>query len=503
MTSQYNARKFKLIISCQDSQKEIQLTPFECQYEKPYRIGRNTLHQTLVLQKKDWSYISRDHLEIKYNPNDNRFWLIDNSSHGTIIEQTSYGPVKQRRFHRQSRPVLGTMRIRLRGNDDTSADDIIIQFIDNRLKDTIPTASPTNWESLLEFLSNYQTAHLTGMPGIGKSWLANQLTDQGLWSHQLKLELGNVLAVKVDGADIYRDEVGLWRDLGKQMLKALHDAVIDRGSLYYDVEGQIDSYRKQMNDFFIQNVRDIIEPLSKSLDAVIEQTDLRPIFIFDEFDEIYKHLKKEMLFKLHSLHQGKYNEKISFVLITRAPLSELRPGSPANGKVDFNQWLKRSEILLTCLKQDECKKTLAQLAPKLPQNQIAKMKCADLLHQFSGGHPGLFKELHQWLSTSGMIDQPDTWVEQLNRVDYVTKISISAKQIWDSLKYKERCALAKYEKGQQIEPSMMRTLRNLSIIGLNGEFFSPIFKAYVRHWGAQQISLQANGVQRVIYSPCK
>ena len=495
MASKSTDRKLKVKIGYQEHEKKIEITPDQC----PYFIGAKGLSEDFGIPQKTIELISGEHFFIQFRPHSTlvhkMFWIVDSSSNGTIIQNPHSGA--SRRLRRQeSYPIRQKVLVRLAGNKETSNDDVFIEMNDPDLRITTPGVEPpTLWNPLLTSLSNYQTAHLTGMAGIGKSWLANQLTDQGIWPLQLEEKLGNVLAVKIEGAEVSRDEVGLWRNLGFQMLQALCDALEERGELYHEITEQVESYISQISRENVKRFTNIIEPLLKSLYAVIEQTDLHPIFIFDDFDNIYASLKEGMLLRLYKLHQKnkKLKRRVSFILISRSSLSDLR--EQTSGVLKFNGLFLNSAILLSCLQKDEFNNLLASF---WRNNKIVKTEYAALLYDLSGGHPALLEELYEWLSAAGLVEQPNTWAKELKRVDYLTHLSKSCLSIWDSLLYEERCALAKYATKKYTSP-MITDLQNRAIIGLNGEFFSPIFKACVVGWGAQEMGLRINELERRVF----
>lgn len=483
MSTKSSVRTLRVVIRYRDRE------PITMELTKktlPRIIGRGYLQKKLQLLPSLLRGISRRHLRIEFREDvpHGRFWIVDlNSSNGTIVQPFG-DQARPRRYRNESFSIPGRIHIRLPSHshksDDKGGDDnVLIEMTDSDFQDMTSTeplvGSLADWESLLGYLSTIQAAHLTGMPGVGKSWLAERLASSGIWQRQRERQLGDVLVVRVDGRDVREDKLGVWRDLASQMLIGLGDALLSHGR--FDLEERVQSALKYLRADWIEKIREVTRAFLMALGPVIKEGNLRLIFIFDDFDQVYAKLESQMLYKLYQVHQKReFIGRVSFVIITREPLANLRQDINLDEVRRFNQLMPSKTIVLDCLQRDEFDLVMDHLAAG---TYLAGSNAADTLYHFSGGHPALAKELYKWLSVNGFLNQPDIWHEELDKLDVVEKMSKSCRQIWRHLTDEQRRALVEYVNNTPANLATLDTLHELSIIRPDGKFFSPIFRECV------------------------
>lgn len=488
MEHQSESRALELIIRYQDRElAPITLISAAC----PQVVGRAYLQKVLGLSSNTLKAVSQDHFTIEFAAKAPQpcFKIVDHSSHGTIIE-ASGGNAPPRHYQNEGFSIRDRISIRLKGSRNKLSDngvnrDVLIEMIDSQFRNITEPAGlqpqRINWQLLLRYLSTMQTVHITGLPGIGKNWLASQLVSPGIWQRERTQQLGDVLTVWVDGAAVAKDEQGFWRNLAYDMLLGLRQALVSYRRI--DIVPEIDKALKYLRGGWVDRVREITRPLMDALRPVLREANLRPLFIFDNFDHLYANLKPGMLYKLYQLHHEQHDlrGKISFVLITRDSFAQLREDTQEREVRKFNSLFQGTAIELSYLQPDEFNTLLIRL---VPGQNLAGTKASHLLYDLSGGHPALTKELCKWLSVEGILNDPHLWHDRLQKMDWTTQIPAICEEIWLYLNPQQRKALADYAKGK-LDFHKIPNMHKMNAIFPQGQFFSPIFKTSVLHWGQE------------------
>lgn len=486
MTHQSADRTLQLTIRYQGREILITLKEADC----PMIISRTYLERLFHLPMNTLKAISGKHfiLQFRNDTAHGTFWVVDHSTHGTLVEHPD-GKAQPRRYHQESFSVGQRSHVRLQGRlhyDGELDHDVLFELVDLQGSHFGVTTEPnvsektkSNWDLFLRYLNSTQTVHLTGMPGIGKSWLAGRLTRPGIWRRERAQQLGDVLVIWVDGAAVSADEVGFWRHLAEHILLGLRQALFDCSRT--DLVPEIDPILKHLKGGWVDQIREVTGPLMNALSVLLRKANLRPILIFDNFDQLYAKLQPRMLYTLYQLHHEihELKGKISFVLITRDSFAQLRSDLSENEVRRFNSLFQKTEMALSYLQEDQFSTLLSRL---VPGQHLAGTQAANVLYQFSGGHPALTEELCKMLSVEGILNRPHLWHDRLQKMDWATHIPASCEEVWLYLNAQQRQAVADYANGK-LSFHQMPSRYKMNMIFPKGRFFSPIFKTCVLHWG--------------------
>jgi hypothetical protein len=313
-----------LNISCRNRHAErIEIKPEDC----PRTIGRDDLRQWLGVTEDTLGDISWEHFRIEHQ---NGFRIVDSSRNGTLVESVDGRLPPQRLDGGASRSVVDSLRLRL---ENGSLDDLADVVIDVTLRSSRPSTRPRSsvsgiWTDLLGELSRDRTVHLVGMPGVGKSFLANQLAHPAPGPKQQRDQvLGNVVAALIDGLALTGDDQGLWHDLACQMVIAL-DLAAQELPAGGPIQDEAQALLVELRTGTARRPRDAALRLRRMLQTVVRDAATRVVFIFDHFDDILARLEPDMLAVLYQLYSYPWSrgQGLDYVVITRRPLERLRAG---------------------------------------------------------------------------------------------------------------------------------------------------------------------------------
>lgn len=285
MQDQSNDRILQLTVDYQGNKVQLTLNKKDC----PKMIGRHYLEEKLNLENNTLTAISGKHFTIEFKDDEpyKGFRVRDHSSYGTFVEHPD-GKAPPRCYHQESFSVGQRRHVCLQGQSHHS--NISIEILNSK-KETAPPPPHDPLQELLDNIYNAQAAHLTGMPGIGKSWLARRLVTLGIWQHEVRQQLGDILVVWVDGAAVEadKDKGWFWRNLAIEILLGLRQALSGCGQTH--IVPEIDGALKHLRGPWVDQIREVTGPLTNALNAVQRKANLRPILIFDNFDQLYANLQ--------------------------------------------------------------------------------------------------------------------------------------------------------------------------------------------------------------------
>ena len=207
-----------------------------------------------------------------------------------------------------------------------------------------------------------------------------------------------------------------------------------------------------------------------------QQSTRRLVFIFDEFDDVFRELPAALFRCLRAIRDA-HKEQISFVVVATQELAELR-----DQQIDeldhFHRLVGRNICWLGPYGEADAREMVRYLAAR--RNRILSEDDTTRLIEMSGGHAGLLKTVLSFIwnneSTSALLKDV---AELMNE----SSVHRECGKIWESLAAGEQAALCALARGEPL-PSQM--LAHLTLRGLLRRssavqaFFSPLFAAFVK-----------------------
>ena len=447
--------------------------------EKPLIIGRQFLKKLFQLSGDQFTNISRNHLEIQYDPTNDQVWASDHSLLGTLArvignEHDNLGP--EFLYHHDRFLIKRHMRLRLQNEGtDREPDDVIIEIENPNHEETRPILEVSAyWDRLLSQLRSVRAAQLIGVPGSGKSTLSKKLlaTQGSVWQRQRDRQLGGPALVGwVDCRILGNDEQPSWLQLGRRILAALQTAADDQ--YLFDLRDELRSAVIYFDANVQTRVGQMNAPFRQALRA-INKRNLRPVIVFDHFDTAFAQLDKLMLYQLVQFHQWpEVGEMVRYVLVTRRPLEQLRADYRDDGIGEFYTLFSRYGVQMGPVDEGAFRNLWREVAPEFAYVSAETLRT---LYTLSGGHPGLTRELYEELAINRWIeDKPETWGDYLRSVDWHARPSQNCVTIWESLDSAEQRALMNHLNGDVASPRTLERLRAAGLINGQNQLFSPLF----------------------------
>lgn len=450
--------------------------------DTPQTIGRAQLQQWFGLSSDTLLNISKAHCSVVYS--NGRFWLDDHSSFGSYVRSLE-GPIPPPyRRRRRARMPLGRRTEVMLANtnrEDRTPDDVYI-FIDNPgASDTLALFTDPLWDQLLRRLDSAHAAHLLGLPGSGKWYLARQLMADE--SHDRERLLGlSMLPISVDCRAIAADDQPLWLAFARRLLLAMGEAADRAGHA-----AAADHLAALLAQFDRQPPGRPDETMSvfrRAFEALVQETLRSPLLVLTNFDAVYSDLEPEMLYCL-ARFRGEWHdisERIYMVIATCRPLRWLRdeadqePGGRGDTALDFVREFRHifadATLILNYRGQ------FSSLWASMSDGRPLDLHTEELLLRLTGANPGLLRDvlgrarLRGWLYDTRLADRlaAETWRDAALP---------TADKIWRVLRPDERDCLVALAGGQHIDINRQQELARLGLIDSDGRIFSDIFAVAV------------------------
>ena len=207
--------------------------------------------------------------------------------------------------------------------------------------------------------------------------------------------------------------------------------------------------------------------------------DLKVCFLFDEFDETYKHMPKKLFAQLRAVRDANKN-RVCYGMFLRNFPSELR--STLDNE-SFYELFSRNAIGLGPYSKDDALAMIQQLEVRLEQPLNIQQR--DWLYNASGGHPGLIRALMDIL-ISGEGSSWSDIILDLPRTIKHENVQEECHKIWISLLPDEQSALQAFSRdpGVNIPSKAMKLIDAKGLLkAYNGGrkvFFSLLFEQYIK-----------------------
>lgn len=323
---------------------------------------------------------------------------------------------------------------------------------------------------VMEWVQAGQCGSIIGLRGAGKSNFLQFLLREDVKRRHLRRNpevfhflLINLLAL------VERTDWGVYEILLNNLVGQLHpldweSAILDKiTGLHRDVLRSRDALIAQ-------------RAFEQCMTLVSQQPARRLVFIFDEFEEVFRELPAALFRCLRAIRDV-HKEQISFLIVATQELTELRDRQ-INEIDHFYRLVGRNVCWLGPYNEADARDMIRYLAAR--RSKIISAGEMTRLIEWSGGHAGLLKTLLSFLWNH---DQKSISLMELAEFTSELSVQQECSNTWESLSKSEQVALCSLAYG---EPLPARRFAQLSLRGLvrksNGRqtFFSPLFAEFVK-----------------------
>lgn len=245
--------------------------------------------------------------------------------------------------------------------------------------------------------------------------------------------------------------------------------------------GNLNSEIAQLDSEVIQK-RDLLLALrffEMAVNRLCQVYELKLCFLFDEFDEAYQTLPKEIFRQLRAVRDANKN-RVSFGLFLRNLPELLR--SPSDNE-SFYELLSRNLIGLGPYNRADTLRILEQIEARRQYRLSPEMR--ERFIQASGGHAGILQGL-----LSAIMENPQSFpvADQAGSADWLSQqpsVREECRKIYEGLREEEQQGLRAFARGDLslIAPLTGKSLMAKGVLRRdNGStrFFSPVFESYVK-----------------------
>lgn len=216
--------------------------------------------------------------------------------------------------------------------------------------------------------------------------------------------------------------------------------------------------------------------LEMAVNMICQSYGIQIYFLFDEFDETYKTMPREVFSQLRAIRDAnKY--RLSYILFLRNLPEKLR--SPSENE-SFYELISRNMLGLGPYSEKDSLHIISQLE-KRREYELSK-DSREWIWVNSGGHPGIIQALFT-LAKEKIIG--GSQIQNLERLAKQELIHEEFRKIWDGLLDDEKVAINKIAQSDQnsISATMGKLLLAKGLVKTSGghvQLFSPLFAYWLR-----------------------
>lgn len=332
-----------------------------------------------------------------------------------------------------------------------------------------------------KYVQSTESFHLIGAASMGKTRLLDFLMRNDVQEHYLHEKAKKTWLVRVDlnRLAVKNESWAFYELLLSSLLLEVNDHA-NKDNL--DVLDNIRVEIAQLDSSVIEK-RDLLLALrffEMAVNRLCHVLDLKICFIFDEFDETYETMPRDLFMQLRAVRDANKN-RVSFGLFLRKQPDRLRP---TIDNESFYELISRNRIGLTPYTYADTMSMIEQLEIRrdhpLAPDQRPK------IFETSGGHPGTISAIISILietpNSNQHLESPG-WQEWISRQPSIVE---ECRKIWNGLSPEEQDALSAFVKGDfsKIALPVERLLTIKGLLRYNGDrmqIFSPPFALYVRN----------------------
>ena len=311
------------------------------------------------------------------------------------------------------------------------------------------------------------SCNIIGIGSVGKSNLLRFLQQADVRHAKLGSEWDKYLFVYIDANKLLeRSEWGLWELMLHQILVELSNGEIKPAEYQ-----EIDDLHQRATAPATRHIA--LRYLDRAIGLICRNLNLKLVFLFDEFDDLYRTLPPQVFDALRALRdENKYS--LMYVVVTRRELNQLR--SEEEHREAFEELVTPNTIWLAAYSKADARYTLQRLASR-HSVKLSEKQIQDIL-KVTGGHPGLIRAVFPQM------------YEQTNATESALankNVREECQRIWQSLAKDEQKALALLVSNSRIQmaESLLEQLQQKGLLGgewvESNEIFSSVFSMYIRN----------------------
>lgn len=328
-----------------------------------------------------------------------------------------------------------------------------------------------------------ESCSIVGVANTGKSNLFRFLIRPDVRQKYLGESWGKYLFLYIDANSLTElSEWGLYELLLRRIVEATEGL---------KVRGQ---WAKLFNDLYQQAVWPEKRPLARGylergVKSLCQRLGFRLVFLFDEFDEIFRQVDTRFFLSLRAL-RDEHKYRLSYVVATRDELSRIRENIAECES--FYELFSLNTYGLSSYDQADAVNMVQRLAAR--RGVAVTDDDANLLIKVSGGHPGILRAAF-WALSDRKVDKSGDSSRQL--LD-IPDIQAECARIWESISEDERMALAEVAAGcqlQQLEQGVAGLLRLKGLVMESGTGQAVIFCRLFKDFVNQQEVFKAKDIR--------
>lgn len=324
------------------------------------------------------------------------------------------------------------------------------------------------------FVAGTESFYLIGAASMGKTRLLDFLMKKEVQEYYLKTDASHHWLIRVD----------LNRLAVKDEMWAFYELLLSSILLDLNNHDSIDNLDKEIAELDSQVIqkRDLLMSLrffELAVNRLCHVYELKLCFLFDEFDEAYRLLPKEVFRQLRAVRDANKN-RVSFGLFLRDLPEYLR--SPQDNE-SFYELLSRNLIGLGPYNRADALRILDQIQARRQYPLTADQR--EKFLEASGGHAGIMQAL-----MSALIEDSRSF-PSLNQSDWIELASLlpavkeECRKIFEGLRTEEQEALRVFARAEydKLTPLTVKSLIAKGVLRYdNGatRFFCRIFEQYVQ-----------------------
>ena len=311
------------------------------------------------------------------------------------------------------------------------------------------------------------SCQVVGIGSVGKSNFLRFLQQEDVRRKKLGAGWASHVFVYVDANKFLEPcEWGLWELMLHQTLLELSYRAVDPALLE-----EIDLLHQHSIAPATRHIA--LRYLDRAISLVCKNLGLKLVFLFDEFDELYRTFPSRVFDAMRALRDdNKY--RLMYVVATREELPHLQ--NDEESREAFEELVTLNTIWLAAYSNADARDTLRRLVSR-HKVTLDEKRMQEILKQ-TGGHPGLIRTVFPVVRSGSAVAAESLLMDR--------QVEEECRRIWQSLADTEQKALSilVHQKHlSSIDDATMSQLKEKGLVGCNGsaddQVFSPLLEKYI------------------------
>ncbi len=334
---------------------------------------------------------------------------------------------------------------------------------------------------LFAYIDSTESCYLIGAPSVGKTRLLDFMMRPKVKRHYLQDRADHTWLIRVD----------LNRLPAKQQEWAFYELLLSSIFLALDGHPDIDTLQPEIVDLDHQVIQSkdlwlALRFFELAVFMLCHRYEMKVCFLFDEFDEAYRTLPREMFAELRAIRDANKN-RLSYAVFMRALPEMLRSPKENEG---FYELISRNMIGMGPYSPKDSMSSLQQMEAR--RNHALNPLERQRLIEASGGHPGILQAL-----LSVCIENPRAPIQLQSAVwlDWLAKqeaVQEECRKLREGLSEAEWNGLAAFTQGKlaDIPAPIGKILFAKGLVRRSESelcIFSPLLERYIRSYSKQPV----------------